>query len=213
LTTIPLTDAIPTSWDAALDQARAFETVDRSTSGGPPVAMLAWPAQQDLLPQLRRDRVPRLLLLAPDAVPMVDPDVLQDWIRLPAPGPDLRARLARLRAVGLKDGLRPLVGGDGRLLYGPRWIVLSPGQERLARVLAEHFGHPVKTESLLGPGLGRPSTLDGLRALIHGLRRALGPLGLQIVSLHGLGYTLQSRSVPTSTPEGGSVPPWSDGGL
>jgi hypothetical protein len=192
LTTIRLTEGLPTEWEDALERAHTIEALDRFTSGGPAVTVLAWPAQQDLLPRLRRDRVPRLLLLTPDAIPMVDADVLQDWIRLPAPAVDLRTRLARLRDAGHQDSLRPLVGHDGRLLYGQRWIVLSPGQEGIARLLADHFGHPVKTETLLSR-FGRARSMDALRSSIHALRRALRPLELEIVSLHRLGYTLRAR--------------------
>jgi hypothetical protein len=174
----------------ALPRARAVEELQRQAHGGPAVALLATPSPTDALGPRRRPVLPRLHLVSRGATPPVVDDVLEDWIRLPATLADLEARLDRLRRDARAGEQRPVVSGDGRLVYGHRWVALSPRQEQLARVLAPSFEGPVTLATLLG-GATTPMSMDSLRSSLHQLRRIVDPLGLEIVSIPTLGYSLR----------------------
>jgi hypothetical protein len=190
---------LPPTLDTALRRAQLVEELDRPGDDVVRVVVLAAPADRDLLDRLRRRAVPRLLLVPPRERPPVVRDLLEDWIRLPASIGDAQARLYRLRRDARARG-RPVVGGDGRLLYGRRWIVLSPRQEQIARVLAERFDDPVPLSALRGTDGRTPVSLDALRSSLHQLRRILAPLDLEIVTIPTLGYSLRATGSPQRRP-------------
>jgi len=182
----------------ALGHARDIEALDRRLGDGPAVSVLRWPEQREALEELRRQHRPRLALLEPHTVPFIANDSLEDWIRLPASVVDLRTRLLRLRRDAERRPPRPVLGGDGRLLYRERWVGLSPRLERIATALAASFGEPVKIRALIDARDGSPASIDGLRSALHQLRRVLRPLDLEIVTVHNHGYALRATD-PSAT--------------
>jgi hypothetical protein len=72
-------------------------SLDRSfaSRAGATVEVLRWPAEAGRRAELAARARPRVLLVEPGEVPPpLDPE--EDWLRLPAPARDLRARRARL---------------------------------------------------------------------------------------------------------------------
>src|ERR1700761_2304441 len=118
------------------------------------VVVVHWPEQQDEIPRLAEQQVPRLLLVAPAADPPDTADILQDWVRLPGDERDVRARLRGLR--GRADRARreasPRLDGHGRLMFAPSWVQLSPIHERLVRRLLDADQGVVAEEELLQAG-------------------------------------------------------------
>ena len=57
------------------------------------VELVEWPSEEERLSQLRRDHVPRLVLVPEGMAPPLTADVLEDWIRLPAEDEDIRSRV------------------------------------------------------------------------------------------------------------------------
>jgi hypothetical protein len=157
------------------------------------VVVVHWPEQRDEIPRLARQRVPRLLLVAPAAEPPETADVLQDFVRLPGDERDVRARLSGLRSRADAD-ITPRIDSHGRLVFRQQWVQLSPIHERLiGRLLAADEG--VVPEKVLmeegWPG-GDPSS-NALRVHLHRVRRGIQPLGLEIRGVRGEGWVLQRR--------------------
>jgi len=183
----------------------------RSTSSGAPagrsrrlanVVVVHWPEQQDEIPRLAEERVPRLLLVAPAAEPPDTTDALQDWVRLPGDARDVRARLVglRRRADRARRDSMPRLDGRGRLLSGTSWVQLSPIHERLVERLLAADQAVVAEEELQQAGWpgGAPSS-NALRVHLHRLRGLIGPVGLEIRGVRGEGWVLQ----PMATRETG----------
>ena len=64
-------------------------------AAGATVEVLRWPAEAGRRAQLAARARPRVLLVEPGELPPpLDPE--EDWVRLPVPARDLRARRARL---------------------------------------------------------------------------------------------------------------------
>ena len=88
---------------SARPSAQLSDALERGvvpTSRG--VVLIAVPgAGEDRLEALRREGVPRLLLLATDELAPLDADPLEDWVRLPAADADvdLRVQLLEGRAA------------------------------------------------------------------------------------------------------------------
>ena len=88
----------------------------------------------------------------------------------------------------------PELDGHGRLIYGDHWVGLSLVEERLAERLVQRRGAVVRQGELLRCGWpGAMATRNSLRIAIGRLRARLAPLGLEIVTLHRVGYMLQVR--------------------
>ncbi len=155
------------------------------------VVVVHWPEQRDEIPRLARQRVPRLLLVAPAADPPEAGDALQDWVRLPGDERDFRARLSGLRRRAAED-VTPAIDNHGRLVFRQAWIQLSPIHERLARALLAADEGVVAEQDLLDEGWpgGNPSS-NALRVHLHRLRRYIAPLGLEIRGVRGEGWVLQ----------------------
>jgi hypothetical protein len=159
--------------------------------------VLRWPSDPDRRRQLADFGVPRLLLVDSTAPPPVCADPLEDWIRLPADERDIDARLNALRVRARNGGpsARPALDGHGRLLRGGRWVALSPTEEQLCTLLIGEFGEVVSDRLLLDQAWpGGTGTPTGLRLQMTRLRRRIADLGLEVRSVRGKGYVLQSRS-------------------
>jgi hypothetical protein len=178
-----------------------LETVtphDASTFGADmaDVVLVRWPDESERLEALRASGAPRLLLVPPDTDPPVTVDPLEDWVRLPADQPEVRARLATLNARANADRPVPAVDGDGLLHYRGRWVALSPVEQALAASLADRFGAVVGRDALARRAWpdGVP-TRNALDVHILRLRRRIAALGLELRTVRSRGYLLQSVAV------------------
>ncbi len=169
---------------------------DRST----PV-VIRWPAEEGRRAELASLGVPRLLLVDRDASPPLCSDPLEDWIRLPADERDIDARMdgLRARAPAWAPSIRPELDGHGRLLRGSRWVPLSPTEEQLCTLLIGRFGTVVSDRDLITRGWpDGTGTSTGLRLQMTRLRRRIADLQLEIRSVRGQGYVLQSQASRTA---------------
>jgi DNA-binding response OmpR family regulator len=154
-----------------------------------------WPEEADRLERLRRERMPRLLLVASDALAPTCGECEEDWIRLPADDADVRVRLTSLTQRWARCGLGrdPEIDLAGRIRFQGRWVALSRTEQNLARSLIEHMGsvvdHATLTSSTWPDGEDVP--YGRLRVQILHVRRRLEPLGLSIRTVQGRGYVLE----------------------
>ena len=111
--------------------------------------LVRWPTEAEQRSRLAERHIPRLLLVD-DGIPPPDSlDCLEDWIRLPAPESDVRARIdalltrsrAHLRTV-------PEIDAHGVLRFGSSWVSLPPVEARLADALVIRFGAVVGRDTL-----------------------------------------------------------------
>jgi len=162
---------------------------------------LRWPSDRERCRELAELGVPRLLLVDSDATPPVCADPLEDWVRLPSDERDIDARMnaLRARASSWAPSTRPELDGHGRLLRGTRWVALSPTEEHLCALLIGEFGQVVSDRVLMArawpEGTGTPT---GLRLQITRLRRRIADLQLEVRSVRGKGYVLQSQPAPAA---------------
>jgi DNA-binding response OmpR family regulator len=158
------------------------------------VVLVRWPADGARRAALRAGGVPRLLLVEEGEEPPPPDDCLEDWVRVPAPESEVRARAAALvlRARRHVAG-QPVLDGDGVLRFGGRWVALPPIEARIARLLVERFGAVVGRETLARAGW--PAGAPGRNALdVHMLRfrRRVEPLGLVVRTVRSRGYALEA---------------------
>lgn len=160
------------------------------------VDLVRWPSQRQRRDQLRDARVPRLLLVEPDAPAPIAVDPLEDWVRLPVDRNDLQARIDALSARGREAGIAsPRLDEWGVLRFGTRQVTLPPLEARLASVLVEAFRSVVRRDDLTR--VGWPGDNPGRNALdvhILRLRRRVEPIGLSIRTVRSRGYLLESAS-------------------
>lgn len=158
------------------------------------VVLVRWPAEATRREEVRAAGQPCLLLLE-DGVPppVADPDVIEDWIRVPAADADLMARVEGLRRRGeARSGLEPELDDDGVLRIGDHWVSLPPVEARLTAALLDRFGAVVSRDALARAGW--PDGAPGRNALdVHmlRLRRRLSPLALAIRTVRSRGYLLE----------------------
>lgn len=159
------------------------------------VALIRWPDEADRLESVRGRGTPRLLLVGPQSEPPPVADPLEDWVRLPAPDDDVRARVRTLETRAAET-LLPRVT-DGVIACDGAWVGLSPVEERLATVFCARFGSVVGREALMRAAW--PGTLPTRNALdVHvlRLRRRIEVLGLEIRTVRSRGYVLQWADAP-----------------
>jgi hypothetical protein len=156
------------------------------------VHLVRWPEERELLERLRAEGAPRLLLVRPPAPPPEVIECEEDWVRLPADDGDVRARMLALAARSSRHRPRPLVGADGRLRHGSRWIALSPIELRMARALVENFGEVVGSALLARAAWpGEEINERALRVHLTRLRRRLRPVGLEVQNVRSRGYVME----------------------
>jgi DNA-binding response OmpR family regulator len=170
----------------------------------PPVrdlAVLTWPEEAAQAERLRREGVPRLLLVARDADPPQDVDHLTEWVRVPAEEQEVAARVVALMRRAETFSLRPRVDDHGRITHRDRWAALSPTETRIAAVLCDHFCEVVTTQELRsrawppGDEVRAPSS-GALRVHLHRFRQRVAVLGLEVVSVRNEGVILQPGTEP-----------------
>ena len=138
----------------------------------------------------------RLLLVEDGQPPPRLVDCLEDWIRVPAPEEDVRARVDALAARSrAHEDRSPGIDANGVLRYGGRWIALPPLEARLTATLLERFGAVVGRETLIrAVWPGRAPGRNALDVHILRLRRRLRPLGLAIRTVRSRGYLLEPEA-------------------
>jgi hypothetical protein len=158
------------------------------------VALLRWPDEQARRQRLSVAGGPRLLLVEDGAQPPPVVDCLEDWIRVPAPEDEVRARVHALsvrRAAHNHDV--PGIDDDGVVRFRGGWASLPPLESRMAELLLSRFGAVVGRDALAAAGW--PDGVNGRNALdVHvlRLRRRLEPLGLVIRTVRSRGYLLEA---------------------
>src|SRR3954453_16738979 len=103
--------------------------------------LVRWPGEAEQRSRLAARQIPRLLLVDDGIPPPEALDCLEDWIRLPAPESDVRARIdglltrsrAHLRTV-------PEIDSPGIPPFGSGWVPPPPVESRLADALVVRFG-------------------------------------------------------------------------
>jgi DNA-binding winged helix-turn-helix (wHTH) protein len=162
--------------------------------------------------QLAERQVPRLLLVDEGTVPPEAGDCLEDWIRVPAPDIDVRARMACLAGrAGRHLTSPPTLDGDGVLRFRGTWVPLPPVEARLTVALVDRFGAVVSRDRLTRAGW--PHGAPGRNALdVHvlRLRRRIDPLGLAIRTVRSRGYLLEGSflAAAASSALGQAAPRW-----
>lgn len=159
------------------------------------VILLPWPDEDERRRQLSLAGDPRLLLIADGQAPPPIVDCLEDWIRVPAPEEEMRARVQALQVrIRAHQHATPVLDVDGVLRYGDRWTALPPLESRLAEALLARFGAVASRETLVRAGW--PCGAPGRNALdVHvlRLRRRLAPLALAIRTVRSRGYLLEAH--------------------
>lgn len=158
------------------------------------VTLLRWPSENARRQRLSLAGGPRLLLVEDGVAPPPVLDCLEDWVRLPAPEEEVRARVNALtvrRAAHAHDA--PGLDVDGVLRFRDKWVSLPPLESRMMEILLARFGGVVSREALAKAGW--PDGMTGRNALdVHvlRLRRRLEPLGLAIRTVRSRGYLLET---------------------
>jgi two-component system, OmpR family, response regulator len=157
------------------------------------ITLVRWPAEAQRLPQLREDRVPRLLLVDEQAPPPIVADEFEDWVRLPAPSQDLRARVEGLsRRAEAAGQCRPEIDEHGVVRFNGAHTAVPPVEARLAEVLIDDFGTVVRRDRLSEAGWpGGHANRNALDVHVLRLRRRLVEAGLSIRTVRSRGYLLE----------------------
>jgi hypothetical protein len=160
------------------------------------VVLVRWPLEAEQRSRCASERRPRLLLVDHSVPPPESTDCLEDWIRVPAPDSDVRARVRALLARG-QAHLRavPEIDPHGVIRYGSGWVSLPPVESRLASALVFRFGAVVGRDALrraIWPGASPGRNVLDVHVLR--LRRRLAPLGLAIRTVRSRGYMLEPAS-------------------
>jgi hypothetical protein len=180
-----------------MDQTEDF---DAAAALADDVHLIRWPAQERRRRELQDAGMPRILLLTPGAAPPEQWDELEDWVRLPLDPDEIRARARSLRRRA-RTTARPVLGSDGILRVGERWIDVPIGQVPVVELLVAHFGQIVYAEvieKVYLDGGGSPRT-SARKAMIVRLRRRVAELGLELHNVRDCGYLLEWFDDPGAT--------------
>lgn len=156
------------------------------------VALIQWPADEELRQELAELRQPRLLLVDSEAEPPICSDALEDWVRLPVSRLDRNARVRALESrVAGQSPSTPTMNGNGSLEFDGSRAHLSVIQTDLMRLLVERFGAVVSREALATAAWPESDPSDNnLDVTMGRLRRQVEPLGLRIRTVRSRGYLL-----------------------
>lgn len=160
------------------------------------VTLLRWPAEAPARDRMAIAHEARLLLVEQDHDPPMVIDCLEDWIRLPAPEEDLRARVDAITVRSqVHDDPPPRIDGDGVLRFEGAWVALPPLEARLTDTLLQRFGAVVGRDTLIRAVW--PNGSPGRNALdVHvlRLRRRIAPLHLAVRTIRSRGYLIEVGS-------------------
>ncbi len=151
--------------------------------------LVRWPVERRRREQLAARGIPRLLVVAEGAEVPTDLGDDEDWVRLPASEQDVAARLHNL---GTR--VRAGISLDDRVLRTSLGTVtLTEREATVVATLLEHRGAPVPRD-VVAASLGAPAPSGrAVQDVASRLRRRLRPLGLDVFSARGRGYTLGWR--------------------
>jgi DNA-binding response OmpR family regulator len=158
------------------------------------VSLVRWPKEAEARERLAIEGRPRLLLVEDGITPPIVEDPLEDWVRIPAPENDVRARLDSLMLrARRREPVLPSIDDDGVIRHDGTWVSLPPVEARITRLLLDRFGAVVSREALARAGW--PEGAPGRNALdVHvlRLRRRLAAVGLAIRTVRSRGYLLEA---------------------
>ena len=170
------------------------------------VTLLHWPSEAPVRDRLAVAREARLLLVEQDHDPPQVLDCLEDWIRMPAPDEDVRARVDALEARSrAHDHPPPAIDDDGVLRHRGAWVGLPPLEARLTATLLDRFGAVVGRDTLIRAVW--PNGSPGRNALdVHvlRLRRRIAPLHLAVRTVRSRGYLIEAAAAgnaPATAPD------------
>lgn len=166
----------------------------------PVPALVRWPGDAAVRAALASQGRPRLLVIESATPPPLMWDDREDWIRSTADPVEVEARWSRLAAAAdapdacppdrlplpLLDAVGHLQAADGREVH------LDPVETRMVRLLLVSCDRIVRRDELRTAAW--PSGSVSERAVdgrISRLRRGIGAVGLQIVTVRGRGYLLE----------------------
>lgn len=168
------------------------------------VELLDWPADAQRRQQLAQRGIPRLLVVAQDAMPPTVTETIEDWIRLPHTPADLQARLDSLRARSpqpAQEDHRPAIDDDGVLRTEHGWLALSDIEARLMSALVDRYRTVVGRGALqCAAWPNQEVSRNLLDVYLHKLRPRVGAVGLTINTVRKRGYLLDAASEITITP-------------
>jgi len=160
------------------------------------VTLLRWPAEAPARDRMAIAGEARLLLVEQDHDPPTVTDCLEDWIRVPAPEEDVRARVDTISVRSqAHDDPPPGIDGDGVLRFEGAWVALPPLEARLTDTLLQRFGAVVGRDTLIRAVW--PNGSPGRNALdVHvlRLRRRIAPLHLAVRTVRSRGYLIEIGS-------------------
>lgn len=158
----------------------------------------------------RDDRTPVLVLTARDSLAErvgTLHEGADDFLPKPFVLEELEARLTALvrRSRGrdhprLSLGNLVLDTATQRFSVAGQTLPLSPREHAVLRVLIQRSGEPVSKQQILDRIQPDDSeiNLEAVEVLVHRLRKKLTDTGVQIVTLRGMGYSLET--LPTEPP-------------
>ncbi|RZS84911.1 response regulator [Pigmentiphaga kullae] len=151
----------------------------------------------------RDDRTPVLILTARDSLTervTTLHEGADDFLPKPFNVTELEARLAALirRSRGREHprlACGPLVFdlAAQKFLLDNQPLALSPREHSVLRALIQRSGEPMTKQQILDRVFDddRDVGLDAIEVIVHRLRKRLGDTGVHIVTLRGLGYSLE----------------------
>ncbi len=152
----------------------------------------------------RDDRTPVLVLTARDSLAErvgTLHEGADDFLPKPFVLEELEARLTALirRSRGrehprLSLGNLVLDTSAQRFTVGGQNLQLSPKEYAVLRVLIQRSGEPINKQQILDRIQGDDSdvNLEAIEVLVHRLRKKLTDTGVQIVTMRGMGYSLEA---------------------
>jgi len=187
----------PRTVDARPAVDAAFVDRDRDRD----VVILEWPHRQHDRDDLKRRGVPRLLLIAPKTPPPECTDCLEDWVRLPADGADLDARLHALETRRPSHTI-PTLDEHGVLRRDSQLALLPPFEHKVAEILLDNLGEVVPTATIERMLDYQPDTrCRSLRVHLSRLRKRIAPFGLTISCIRAVGYMMHRDVATAATPQ------------
>lgn len=152
----------------------------------------------------RDDRTPVLVLTARDSLAErvgTLHEGADDFLPKPFVLEELEARLTALirRSRGrehprLSLGNLVLDTSAQRFTVAGQNLQLSPKEYAVLRVLIQRSGEPINKQQILDRIQGEDSdvNLEAIEVLVHRLRKKLTDTGVQIVTMRGMGYSLEA---------------------
>jgi hypothetical protein len=174
----------------ALARAHTDEAIDGLVS----VPLLRWPAESEKAARLEASGAPFLLLLGSYEPPPQSAYRFMDWVRSPCDPDELIMRRSNLqtRFIRSREGLRPHLDCEtGRLTFGRSTVDISPSQVVSLRPFVNRYREVVPAPEVCKAFGAAEEGQATIASRIMRLRRRLLVVGLQLLVVRGVGYTLE----------------------